>query len=154
VTARKEPIVKHVEEELRAMQPRGEDKSGGPGAAAMTEAEIDAEIAADPDEAGLQGNGAHASVEPPHPKAVLNMRVDRDVLDFFRRRSAPNQNQRRAALLRRANASSRPALRAFDQMIGVLDLAATGGSRSAMTSRSMLHATECRRSRSILARQK
>lgn len=56
VTARKEPIVKHVEEELRAMQPRGEDKSGGPGAAAMTEAEIDAEIAADPDEAGLQGN--------------------------------------------------------------------------------------------------
>jgi hypothetical protein len=61
VMARKEPIVKHVEEELRAMQPRGEDQSDGTGAAAMTEAEIDAEIAADPGEAGLQVNGAQAS---------------------------------------------------------------------------------------------
>ncbi len=46
VTARKEPIVKHVEEELRAMQPRGEDKSDGTAAELMTAAEIEAGIAA------------------------------------------------------------------------------------------------------------
>lgn len=82
--ARKKPIVKHTDAELRVMQARGEDKSDWTGAAAMTEAEIEAGIAADPDEAGMQVNGAQASVEPPQPKAVLNMRVDSDVLDFFR----------------------------------------------------------------------
>jgi uncharacterized protein (DUF4415 family) len=129
VTARKEPIVKHMGDELRAMQPRDEDKSDGTGAAAMTEAEIDAEIAADPDEAGMLVNGAQAFVELPQPKTALNMQVDSDVLNFFWRQGKATN----AALLHRANASSRPALMGFLQMIGVLDLAATGGYRSAIT---------------------
>ena len=151
--ARKEHIVKHTDEELRAMRARGEDKSDWTGAAAMTEAEIEAGIAADPDEAGMQVNWAQASVELPQPKAVLNMRVDSDVLDFFRRQGKGYQTKINAVLRsRRANASSRPALMAFVQMIGVLDSAATGGSRSAITSRSMMRPTErARRSRSILA---
>ena len=43
------------------MQPRGEDKSDWTAAAVMTAAEIEAGIAADHDEAGLQVNGAQAS---------------------------------------------------------------------------------------------
>jgi uncharacterized protein (DUF4415 family) len=96
--ARKEPIVKHTDEELRAMLARGEDKSDWTGAAAMTEVEIEAEIAADPDEAGMQVNGAQASVELPQPKAVLNMRVDSDVLDFFRRQGKGYQIKINAVL--------------------------------------------------------
>jgi uncharacterized protein (DUF4415 family) len=98
VMARKEPIVKHTDEELRAIQARGEDKSDWTGAAAMTEAEIEAGIAADPDEAGMQVNWAQASAELPQPKAVFNMRVDSDVLDFFRRQGKGYQTKINAVL--------------------------------------------------------
>ena len=47
-------------------------------------AALEAAIAADPDEAGLVFDWTRASIEMPQPKAVLNMRVDRQVLDFFR----------------------------------------------------------------------
>jgi hypothetical protein len=48
--ARKERIVRYTDDELRAMQARGEDKSDLAAAAAMTETEIEAAIATDPDE--------------------------------------------------------------------------------------------------------
>jgi len=96
--ARKEHIVKHTAEELRAMQARGESKSDWKAAAAMTEAEIEAAIADDPDEAGMVVDWAQASVELPEPKAVLNMRVDRDVLEFFRRQGKGYQTKINAVL--------------------------------------------------------
>ena len=96
--ARKELIVKHTDEELRAMQARGEDKSDWTGAAAMTEAEIEAGIATDPDEAGMVVDWAQASVELPQPKAVLNMRIDSDVLEFFRRQGKGYQTKINAVL--------------------------------------------------------
>ena len=96
--ARKERIVKHTDDELRAMQARGEDKSDWARAATMTEAEIEAGIAADPDEAGMVVDWAQASVELPRPKAVLNMRIDSDVLDFFRRQGKGYQTKINAVL--------------------------------------------------------
>jgi uncharacterized protein (DUF4415 family) len=39
-----------------------------------------------------------ASVALPEPKAVLNMRVDRDVLDFFRRQGKGYQSRINAVL--------------------------------------------------------
>jgi uncharacterized protein (DUF4415 family) len=96
--ARKEPIIKHTDDELRAMQARAESKSDWKAAAAMTEAEIEAAIADDPDEAGMAVDWAQASVELPEPKAVLNMRVDRDVLEFFRRQGKGYQTKINAVL--------------------------------------------------------
>lgn len=96
--AKKERIVRHTDDELRATQARGETKSDWAAAAAMTEAEIEAAIAADPDEAGMAVDWAQASVELPQPKAVLNMRIDRDVLEFFRREGKGYQTKINAVL--------------------------------------------------------
>ena len=53
-------------------------------AAAMTSDEVEASVASDPDEAGMVMDWDSATVEMPQPKAVLNMRVDQEVLDYFR----------------------------------------------------------------------
>jgi uncharacterized protein (DUF4415 family) len=50
----------------------------------MTSEEIEAQVAADPDEAGMAVDWDSVTVEIPKPKADLHMRVDRDVLDYFR----------------------------------------------------------------------
>ena len=96
--AKNEHIVSYTTEELRAMQARGESKSDWARAAAMTDAELEASIAADPDEARLVADWSKASVEMPQPKAVLNMRVDRDVLEFFRRDGRGYQTKINAVL--------------------------------------------------------
>ena len=49
-------------------------------------------------EAGLTFNWAAASVEPPPPKVVLTMRVNRDVLDYFRRNGRGYQSAINAVL--------------------------------------------------------
>jgi uncharacterized protein (DUF4415 family) len=95
---RKERIVRHTDEELRAMQARGESKNDWKVATAMTNAQLEAAIAGDPEEAGMVVDWAQASVELPEPKAVLNMRVDRDVLEFFRRQGRGYQTKINAVL--------------------------------------------------------
>ncbi len=96
--ARKERIVKYTDKELRAMQERGESKSNWAQAAAMTDAEIEAAIASDPDEACMVVDWSKASVELPKPKAVLNMRVDYDVMEFFRNQGKGYQTKINAVL--------------------------------------------------------
>ncbi len=96
--AKKERIVRYSAEELQAMRERGESQSDWVRAAAMTDAEIEAAIAADPDEAGMTVDWAKASVDMPRAKAVLNMRVDRDVLEFFRRDGPGYQTKINAVL--------------------------------------------------------
>lgn len=80
------------------MQERGEDKSNWTQAAAMTEAEIESAIAEDPDEADMVVDWSQASVELPQPKAVLNMRVDVDIMDFFRSQGKGYQTKINAIL--------------------------------------------------------
>ncbi len=96
--AREERIVKHMDKELRAMQGRGESKSNWAQAAAMTDAEIEAAIAGDADEAGMVVDWSKASVELSQPKAVLNMRVDYEVLEFFRSQGKGYQTKINAVL--------------------------------------------------------
>lgn len=81
---KKEPIVKHTASELAAMRRRGESRSDWAQAAAMTNEEIEATVAADPDEADMIMDWENATIEMPQPKAVLNMRIDQEVLDYFR----------------------------------------------------------------------
>jgi uncharacterized protein (DUF4415 family) len=96
--AKNERIVSYTGEEVRAMIARGEDQSDWEKAGAMTQEEIEAAIASDPDEAGMVVDWSHASIEMPGPKAVLNMRVDRDVLEFFRRDGRGYQTKINAVL--------------------------------------------------------
>ena len=96
--ANREHIVRHTAEELAAKTKRGETRSDWAKAAAMTDAEIEASIATDPDEAGMVMDWDSATVEMPQPKAVLNMRVDRDVLDYFRQTGRGYQTRINAVL--------------------------------------------------------
>jgi uncharacterized protein (DUF4415 family) len=80
------------------MLARGESKTDWKRAGAMTYDEIETMVASDPDEAGMIVDWSRVSVETPRPKAVLNMRVDRDVLEFFRREGRGYQTKINAVL--------------------------------------------------------
>src|SRR5271166_4488279 len=81
---KKDDTVRYTAEELAEMRKRGETRSNWAKAAALTNEEIEAQIAAYPDEADMVIDWESATVEMPQPKAKLNMRIDRDVLEFFR----------------------------------------------------------------------
>lgn len=75
------------------MQARGEDRSDWKRVAALSEEDVEAAVSENSDEAGMSVDRSRASVELPQPKAVLNMRVDRDVLEFFRRQGKVYQTK-------------------------------------------------------------
>ena len=96
--ARKEHIVKYTAEELEAMRARGESKSNWAKADAMTEEEIEAAIASDPDEASMEIDWSKAIIYTSPPKSVLNMRVDADIMDCFRKQGKGYQTKINAIL--------------------------------------------------------
>lgn len=96
--SKKEHIVTRTAEEMRSMTAHEESRSDWSRAGAMTSADIEAAIATDADEADIAVDWSTASVTLPEPKAVLNMRVDRDVLDFFRRQGKGYQSRINAVL--------------------------------------------------------
>jgi uncharacterized protein (DUF4415 family) len=67
-------------------------------ATSMTDAQIEAAIADDPDEAGMIMDWENATVELPQPKAVLNIRIDKDLLEYFRKSGKGYQNRINAIL--------------------------------------------------------
>lgn len=121
---KKENIVSFSAEELRAMVARGESKSDWARAAAMTYEEIEAAIASDPDEAGMEFDWTRYTTELPEPgkevnwktfrpelpqpKEVLNMRVDHDVMAFFRAQGKGYQTKINAVLRSYVDQMSRP----------------------------------------------
>lgn len=96
--AKKERIVSDSADEARAMLERGESRSERLGAAAEAQKELDASIVTGSDENGPVVDWSRASIKLPKPKAVLNMRIDRDILDFFRRGGRGYQTKINAVL--------------------------------------------------------
>jgi len=94
--ARKEHIARYTARELAAN--RRASRTDWAKAAAMTKEELKASIAADPDEAGMVIDWDNVTVELPMAKADLHMRVDRDVLDFFRKTGRGYQTRINAVL--------------------------------------------------------
>ena len=82
---KKDDTVRYTAKQLADLRNRGETRSNWAKAAALTNEEIEAQIAADPDEADMVIDWDSATVAMPQPKAVLNMRIDRDVLEYFRK---------------------------------------------------------------------
>ena len=82
---KKDDTVRYTAKQLADLRNRGETRSNWAKAAALTNKEIEAQIAADPDEADMVIDWDSATVDVPQPKAVLNMRIDRDVLEYFRK---------------------------------------------------------------------
>lgn len=96
--AKRGNTVRYTAEELAEKRRRGENRSDWAKAAALTSEEIEAQVAADPDEAGMLVDWDHVTVQLPKPKADLHMRVDRDVLDYFRSRGKGYQTRINAVL--------------------------------------------------------
>ena len=95
---KKDDTVLYTAKQLADLRNRGETRSNWAKAAALTNEEIEAQIAADPDEADMVIDWDSATVEMPQPKAVLNMRIDRDVLEYFRKMGKGYQTRINAVL--------------------------------------------------------
>ena len=95
---RKKHIVRYTTEELADLIRREGTASDWKKAAAMTKSEIEASVAADADEADMVIDWDSAAIDLPKPKAVLNMRIDQDILDFFRKTGKGYQTRINAIL--------------------------------------------------------
>ncbi|HBG04261.1 MAG: hypothetical protein A2075_13720 [Geobacteraceae bacterium GWC2_58_44] len=95
---KKEHIVKYTDEELVKVVKEEGTLSNWEKAAAMSEAEIEARVASDPDEAEMVMDWDNTTVELPPSKVVLNMRVDKEVLDYFRKTGKGYQSRINAVL--------------------------------------------------------
>jgi uncharacterized protein (DUF4415 family) len=95
---KKKRIKRYSIKQIEAIVKRGGSKTDWARAAATTQEQIAASIAADPDEADMVIDWSRGTVEMPQPKAVLNMRVDRNVLDYFKAKGRGYQTKINAVL--------------------------------------------------------
>lgn len=91
-------IVRYTAEELQEMRRRGETYSNWERNNALTREEIQAQIDADPDEAGMVVDWDSVTTEMPKAKVDVHMRIDGDVLDYFRKDGKGYQTRINAVL--------------------------------------------------------
>jgi uncharacterized protein (DUF4415 family) len=96
--ARKGLIVKYTDRELTRLNEQEGTFSDWEKAAGMTATDIEARVAADSDEDGMVVDWGNTTIELPQSKAVLNMRIDREVLDYFRKTGKGYQSRINAVL--------------------------------------------------------
>lgn len=81
----KESIVRYTAEEIEAMIARGESKTDWARVDAMTDEDIERAIADDPDWADFKEiDWSKAVLVIPKAKKSISIRVDEEVIDFFR----------------------------------------------------------------------
>ena len=96
-----ERIVRYTAEELAAMRARGESRSDWAKVDAMTEEELEASIAADPDSDVPPEAWDNVIIGLPdviEPKQHINLRVDKDVWRWFREQGKGYQTRMNAVL--------------------------------------------------------
>jgi uncharacterized protein (DUF4415 family) len=93
-------IVSYTVEELEQMRARGESRTDWARVDAMTEAELEAAIASDPDWADIPRDlYKHATPSCPEGiKAQIRLRIDPDLLAWFKRQGPGYQARINAAL--------------------------------------------------------
>jgi uncharacterized protein (DUF4415 family) len=77
--------IRYSNKELAAKRRRGESRTDWTKTDAMTEAELEASIAADLDEAHDKADWTQAIIGLPPGKRDIHIRIDADVLDWFKR---------------------------------------------------------------------
>lgn len=96
---RKGTTANYSAEELKAMRVRGEGRSDWAKVDSISEAELERLIAEDADEAPLPETWPEGvEVGLPRPKAHMNLRVDADVVDWFKRTGRGYQTRMNAVL--------------------------------------------------------
>jgi uncharacterized protein (DUF4415 family) len=91
-------VSRYTAAELDRMARAGASRSDWARADAKSDAEIEANAAGDDAEDGMTVDWTAAQIDLPAPKAVLHMRIDRDVLEFFRRGGRGYQTRINAVL--------------------------------------------------------
>lgn len=81
---RKSGITRFTAKEIKAKLARGEDRTDWEKVNAATDAAIEASIAADPDETQEELDWTQAVMGIPAHKEHINIRIDHDVLEWFR----------------------------------------------------------------------
>jgi uncharacterized protein (DUF4415 family) len=95
----KERIVSYTLEEIRERLARGESKSDWARVDAMTDEEIEAQMRADPDWADFMDiDWSKATIVYPVPKNPVSIRLDKDVIDFFKAQGKGYQTRINAVL--------------------------------------------------------
>jgi uncharacterized protein (DUF4415 family) len=74
----------YTAEELKALRRRGEDRTDWAKVDAMTEADLERAIAEDEDERDLEPDWTRAELVMPRPRQSVHLRVDPEVVDFFK----------------------------------------------------------------------
>jgi uncharacterized protein (DUF4415 family) len=95
---KKRSISRYTAEELERLAHEQGSRSDWRRADAKTHEEIEADAASDEAEEGMVIDWANAQIGLPEPKAVLHMRIDRDVLEFFKQGGRGYQTKINAVL--------------------------------------------------------
>jgi uncharacterized protein (DUF4415 family) len=82
--ARRNDTVRLTSKEIKAKLARGEDRTDWAKIESMSEAELEASIAADPGDLKGEPDWTQAVIGVPARKEHINIRVDHDVLEWFR----------------------------------------------------------------------
>ncbi len=82
--AKKETITRITLDEAKKLIADGPCLTDWARVGALTDADIEAAIASDPEEAEIQWDWSNAFPGLPPRKEMVNMRLDREVLDWFR----------------------------------------------------------------------
>jgi uncharacterized protein (DUF4415 family) len=81
---KKDDTVRYTAEEIDALLARGESRTDWAAVKAMTEEELEASIAADPDDVHEEPDWSLAVKGLPPRKHDIHIRIDEDVLSWFR----------------------------------------------------------------------
>lgn len=75
---------RYTADELKAMRRRGEDRTDWAKLDAMTEADLERAIAEDEDERDLEPDWTRAELVMPRPRQSVHLRLEPEVVDFFK----------------------------------------------------------------------
>lgn len=81
---KKNDTVRYTAKEIKAKITRGEDQTDWSKANAITGKKLEASIRADPDDIQEEPDWAQAVIGIPAPKDHINIRIDHDVLEWFK----------------------------------------------------------------------
>ncbi len=74
----------YTADDLKAMRRRGEDRTDWAKVDAMTEADLERAIAEDEEERELEPDWTRAKLVMPRPRQSVHLRLEPEVVDFFR----------------------------------------------------------------------
>lgn len=94
-----ENIRRYTVAEIEAMIARGEDGTDWARVNAMTDEELEASLAGDPDWVGWEVDWSKAVLVVPRVKRAISIRLDSDIIDFFKQ-EGPGYQSRMNEVLR------------------------------------------------------